>query len=360
MFQSGLIVLLLVGGTSSWSLSVRRQCVLRPLRGPIIKAQPGVGALAEIEGSTTLCIVDGADPKNKKNIVVRTYVGREQTVRSISSKAFGHVVALGRSATPADVLAHSDARDAALSASDLDESLALAWEMLDTKGSPVSLSELSELLKGDVSSCSRYATYSMLNSPAGRLYFRTKDDGEVFIPRDEADSSRLVAAAKAAAAKEAEEAAVRATVAATIKAREADPGIQLDVSAAGGREAWAAVERLGCYALEPAVEEEPAHGFARAFLKEVLHWKATPEGARGLLVAVGVWGLHEELDLVRRRVPRAFDDAAIREAAALAHAPPPDRDAGRRRDLTHLDAFAIDDASTVEVRPWRGPRAQCR
>jgi exoribonuclease R len=92
-----------------------------------------------------------------------------------------------------------------------------------------------------------------------------------------------------------------------------------------------------------AAAEAPATlALAKRFLKDDLGRKATAESARQLLVGLGVWGTHENLELVKRRTPVAFSDALLAEADAVAAAPPVDADASKRRDLRHLRAFAID------------------
>jgi exoribonuclease R len=55
------------------------------------------------------------------------------------------------------------------------------------------------------------------------------------------------------------------------------------------------------------------------------------------------------LEVIRRRTPLEFSAALLEEAHKLMASPPPDEDEGSRMDLTHLQAFAIDDESTQEV-----------
>ena len=77
--------------------------------------------------------------------------------------------------------------------------------------------------------------------------------------------------------------------------------------------------------------------------------KATEDGARQLLVQLGIWSRHENLELIRSRMPLAFSQEVEAHADAVAADPPPDPDESRRLDLTHLRALAIDESSTVEV-----------
>ncbi|KAL3923472.1 MAG: hypothetical protein SGPRY_004208 [Prymnesium sp.] len=113
-----------------------------------------------------------------------------------------------------------------------------------------------------------------------------------------------------------------------------------------------ALVRLGCRAdagIEGKdVKSEPTDEQARAFLQTVGR-KATEESARQLLVQLGLWTKHENLELIRTGMPVDFAPEVVEQAAAIAAEPPPDPDAVRRFDLTHLRALAIDESSTVEV-----------
>ena len=125
------------------------------------------------------------------------------------------------------------------------------------------------------------------------------------------------------------------------------------------RSAFRALERLGCLALlgrdEALREEKAAHGRGAEAIDAAKQWlrklgrRATPEAARHLLLQVGVWDRHTNLDLIRLEVPTEFDQLLEEAAKDLEAHPPPDVDAAARLDLTHLPAFAIDDASTQEV-----------
>jgi exoribonuclease-2 len=331
------------------------QNATRPWRLAVVV--PGPGSLVEIEdeksGARWLAVFDGPDPKNKKNALVRDVGG---VVRSVPPRSVRHTVAgLPRAATVADAQLHAGAAAAALAAADAEETVALAWEM--TQGEKaVPLAALSELLLGGADSTAQFAAYSLLETPVGRRHFKGRDSGEQYAPREPRDVAQLVAQADAEAALLARGAASRARVAAAAAARLADPrGAPPLAVPAEERAAFAAVARLGSYADVdeaelPSPAEEPEFSAARDFLRDTLQRKATPESARALLVAVGLWDAHETLALVRRRVPVAFSPELEDAAAALAAAPPPDLDAARRRDLAHLRCYAIDDASTTEVR----------
>jgi hypothetical protein len=109
------------------------------------------------------------------------------------------------------------------------------------------------------------------------------------------------------------------------------------------RAAFEATKRLGCLAhlgLEEVEQEEKAAGTGEAetmasvptFVKQVLGCKATAEVARTLLVQTAVWHVHQNLEVLRQRIPMEFSPSLERHI-----------DADERLDLMHLPAFAIDE-----------------
>ena len=123
--------------------------------------------------------------------------------------------------------------------------------------------------------------------------------------------------------------------------------------------AFKALERLACLAnlsAEDAQREEKAASgdeaeaiaCAKQFLQK-LSFRATPEVAQKLLVGLGLWSKHKNLDLLRLNVPTVFGQNLENAAIEIASSPPPDLDQASRLDLTHLLAFAIDEAVTKEI-----------
>ena len=85
-----------------------------------------------------------------------------------------------------------------------------------------------------------------------------------------------------------------------------------------------------------------------------LGWVERMAGARvdarfvfNRLVRHGVWGPDEHLDLIRAEVPVEFPAVVSEAADALRLAPL--LDDGRRRDLTDLAVYAVDDATTTDM-----------
>ena len=91
-------------------------------------------------------------------------------------------------------------------------------------------------------------------------------------------------------------------------------------------------------------EEYPRARAARAFLARTGRQSGDLQRlCFELLVSSGVFTPDEPLELHRAEVPARFPDAVLSQAAAMA----PASESGRR-DLTHLDAFTIDDAGTQD------------
>ena len=65
------------------------------------------------------------------------------------------------------------------------------------------------------------------------------------------------------------------------------------------------------------------------------------------LVRHGAWVPDEHLDLIRSEVPVEFPAVVSKAADALRL--PPLLDDGRRRDLTDLAVYAVDDATTTDM-----------
>ncbi|MDD4073420.1 MAG: RNB domain-containing ribonuclease [Desulfobacterales bacterium] len=67
-----------------------------------------------------------------------------------------------------------------------------------------------------------------------------------------------------------------------------------------------------------------------------------------LLVKLGVWDPHENIELLRQQVPTTFSDDMIRHAQQLTDAFSTQRFEDGRRDLTHLALMTIDGQSTLD------------
>ncbi|CAB9502642.1 Ribonuclease II, chloroplastic/mitochondrial [Seminavis robusta] len=81
-----------------------------------------------------------------------------------------------------------------------------------------------------------------------------------------------------------------------------------------------------------------------------MKWKRTTQGAFELLVAIGAWGKHEDLALLRSGFSLRFNDQELQAAEnAASNQRDLDEELGLRQDLRHLKVFTIDSAETSEI-----------
>jgi exoribonuclease-2 len=302
------------------------------------------------------------EPDGKRNWKVLTSAG---VSRSIPPKDIRHIVPNYRATTTTkeEVKAHEEAAADALADDKATggADVAAVWEMLVEDGGETAtdLETLAELIVGSASSKACYATRVVLMAGIQSGCFkevRGAGENNNFEPRSPEVVEALRSKARAEAEVERKFEAIRERINAACAS---EVPFLLQDETEEVRSAFLAVERLGCLANlspEDAEQEEKAVGMAdaealalaRTFLKQIGR-RATAEAARTLLVKTGVWHVHQNLDVIRQRIPMAFSPSLEQLAAELAASPPPDVDADRRLDLTHLLAFAIDEASTMEI-----------
>jgi exoribonuclease-2 len=314
--------------------------------GSLVEFATGSGSGA---GTLALGAITGADTGRRVKVVEAS--GR--TI-SIAQRDVRHVFPGANATTAADVALHADAAQRALlDASVAVDALEAAWEMLveEEGGGALGLGEMASLLLGDDSPRSQYVAHAVLGSALGQACFKTKGPRgkELLVPRPPDEAARLRAQAAAAKADRADTIALLARV----EAASADAPLQLCEESEAVRRWFAAIERLGCSDAQVAPlgqsessSREPTDGEACELLTR-LGFKCTPDAARTLLVRVGVWDAHENLDLVRTRCPVHFPTHLLALGAELESSP--DADTASRVDLTHLIALAIDDQGTTEV-----------
>jgi exoribonuclease-2 len=307
------------------------------------------------------------EPDGKRNWKILTSSGLS---RSIPPKDIRHRVPKGRVSTTqsqaeADIASHEDAATEALAhdKASQGEDVVSVWEMLVEDGgeSETDLETLAELIVGDASSRACYAARAVLTVGVESCCFKEGRGDNMYVPRPPDIVEALRSKARAEAEVEAKWEAIRERIqTACSGTSEAATAFCIDDETEEVRTAFEAIKRLGCLALlgpeELAEHEEMAAGTgeaealtsARTFLKQISR-KGTAEAARKLLVQTGVWHVHQNLDVLRQRIPMEFSPNLEQLAAELSASPPLDIDADKRLDLTHLQAFAIDEVSTREI-----------
>jgi exoribonuclease-2 len=324
--------------------------------GRLVEFTTGTGA----SKTTTLGAILG--PDGKRNLKILSSSGRTSSVppRSIQS-----VVPNGFSIlTEEQIGEHERAAAEALEddATGSGEAVLEVWEMLleDDPSATIELTTLADLIVGDDSSQSCYATRKVLRDGIANFCFKeVVVKGNNSSPHYEPRPANIVEALKTKAAADAEEKAKWDELNDRISNT---PGnFDLEKESEEVRTAFKALERLGCLAnvspdemereeKKDAIGSDKAESIsvAKTFLMRLGH-KSTPESARSLLTGAGIWDVHTNLDVIRLRIPTSFGSDLERLASDLELNPPADLDAESRRDLTHFPAFAIDEESTREI-----------
>ncbi|MGK7910167.1 MAG: ribonuclease catalytic domain-containing protein [Synechococcus sp.] len=281
------------------------------------------GTLVEfrLHGDRQLAVVQGTE--GKKNLLLAMASGQTQSVhpRQITYVVPGQgyqAQGIARFLSDAEAIADPD-------------SLEIAWEFLLEDNQAVEPPELAEILFSSSEPTSIYAAYQMLC--ADRVYFKQK--GDAFEPRSQSQVDELKHQIEVAERKEREQEEFEARMQEAFT----NPGSVM----------WPPGDRLRLESLERfALYGDEASDKGKAIkLLENLQRRATEESAFQTLVDLGVWSVHENLDLRRSQAPIRFSDDVLAATQGLLDTPPEDR--SDRRDLTHLHTYTIDDASTQEI-----------
>ncbi|BBC22480.1 ribonuclease catalytic domain-containing protein [Pseudanabaena sp. ABRG5-3] len=211
-------------------------------------------------------------------------------------------------------------------------SLEVAWEILIEDNQPTNPNDLANLLFSEISAVTSYASYCLLSSD--KIYFKQK--GDLYEPRSNSQVSELKHQAEAAAQ--------RAKLIEEFQNK-------LTTKLAGGEVEWTTSDRSRLDCLERyALNGDEASDKAAA--QELLSFAKRPKNEQAafqMLVDLGIWSEHENLNLLRSQIPIRFANELIAAAQECFTAPIPDYMGDLRRDLTHLHVYTIDDISTTEI-----------
>lgn len=67
-----------------------------------------------------------------------------------------------------------------------------------------------------------------------------------------------------------------------------------------------------------------------------------------IMVAAGIWDIHQNIDLIRFDIPEAFPETVLRDVDRIVESAADFRNDPLRRDLTHLPIITIDGQSTLD------------
>ncbi len=209
-------------------------------------------------------------------------------------------------------------------------SLEVAWEILSADNQPVTPEELASLLFSDVKAATTYAAYCLLSGD--KLYFKQK--GAVYEPRPTSQVADL----------KHQNEILRA------KAQEIENFVQkMRDRVKGEVTEWTNSDRQRLECIERyAIHGEEASDKSTAFeYLSALKRTRSEVSAFQLLVDLGIWTIHENLNLLRSQVPTKFPADVLNHTKVCIENPI--KDLSPRRDLTHLHVYTIDDESTTEI-----------
>jgi len=211
-------------------------------------------------------------------------------------------------------------------------SLEVAWEILIEDNQPTSPHELANLLFSEISMVTAYASYCLLTND--KIYFKQK--GELYEPRSSSQVTELKHQAEAAAQ--------RARLLEEFQQK-------LNTKLAGGAVEWTASDRsrLDCLERYALYGDEASDKAAAQDLLSFGKRSKNEQAAFQMLVDLGIWNEHENLNLLRSQVPLHFANEVVIAAQNCLTAPIPDKMLDLRRDLTHLHVYTIDDITTTEI-----------
>ena len=211
-------------------------------------------------------------------------------------------------------------------------SLEVAWEILIEDNQATSPNDLANLLFSELSAVTSYASYCLLSND--KIYFKQK--GDLYEPRSSSQVSELKHQADAAAQ--------RAKLIEEFQQK-------LTTKLSGGDVAWTTSDRsrLDCLERYALYGDEASDKAAAQELLSFAKRSKNEQAAFQMLVDLGIWSEHENLNLLRSQIPIRFANELIAAAQECFTAPIPDNMGDLRRDLTHLHVYTIDDISTTEI-----------
>lgn len=211
-------------------------------------------------------------------------------------------------------------------------SLEVAWEILIEDSQATSPNDLANLLFSELSAVTSYASYFLLSND--KIYFKQK--GDLYEPRSLSQVSELKHQAEAAAQ--------RAKLIEEFQQKISDKLSGIDVT-------WTTSDRsrLDCLERYALHGDEASDKAAAQELLSFAKRSKNEQAAFQMLVDLGIWGEHENLNLLRSQIPIRFANELIAAAQECFTAPIPDNMGELRRDLTHLHVYTIDDISTTEI-----------
>ncbi|NEQ52889.1 MAG: VacB/RNase II family 3'-5' exoribonuclease [Leptolyngbya sp. SIO3F4] len=284
----------------------------------------------KVQGIPRLGVVDR--PEGKKNWVVIDCNGHSHVLHP---RQITYIVEQG-SYQSSDIVAFLAESEANIDS----DSLEVAWEFLQEAGESTDPASLALLLFSAQTPSLCYASHCLLSGD--KIFFKRK--GDRYEPRSvkHVDEVRHQQAREASRKLEWEGFLSRSRKALAIhQAQSADSLMSVQ---------WEKTDKPRLEILEryATLGEECSQKAAAQEILKVLDYDLGVEDAFQLLVALGLWDLHENLALRRSQIPTQIPDEISVMVQHRIDNPPPDPDI-ERLDLTHLKVYTIDDESTREI-----------
>ncbi|KAF7844583.1 ribonuclease II, chloroplastic/mitochondrial [Senna tora] len=216
--------------------------------------------------------------------------------------------------------------------------LEFAWVELLEKNKSVSAEELAEMIFGSAEPLESYSAHMLLSKD--EVYFTvldTKGSRSIYRPRPTEQVEELMRRklAKETAEKELQVFLDLLTSAKSMPLQHKPP----KSSWMSEDKIWSRIESLEAYAID-ACKNDEQRKTAGMVLKEMGLTK-TASSAMNLLIDIGYFPVHVNLDLLKLRIPTNHSEEIISAAESLL-ADSSDVDEINRKDLTDLKVYAID------------------
>ncbi len=286
------------------------------------------GTLVEVKlhGDRRLVVIDR--PEGKKHFQAIDQNGNTHTIHPREINYIIKASGESTSFTPTQIPSFLQKVDKFLDPS----SLEVAWEILIEDSQITSPNDLANLLFSEISAVTSYASYCLLAND--KIYFKQK--GDLYEPRSSSQVLELKHQAEAAAQ--------RAKLIEEFQQK-------LTTKLSGDEVTWTTSDRsrLDCLERYALYGDEASDKAAAQELLSFAKRSKNEQAAFQMLVDLGIWSEHENLNLLRSQIPIRFANELIAAAQECFTAPIPDNMGDLRRDLTHLHVYTIDDISTTEI-----------
>ncbi|KAG6551326.1 hypothetical protein Mapa_007112 [Marchantia paleacea] len=296
------------------------------------------GALMEFEReSGKLILAVAQKPDGKKNWIAVDQGGNTYSVRP---QQITYVVPGIEDFNPNNIVSFLRSVDG-LEDMDL---LEVAWEEMSSE-KMVFAENLAKVLYSEISPIECYTVHRMLSN--NQIYFRCKQQGlnPTYEPRPPSQVKELL---QKHLAEEKARKLLLSYVAAVKSALQCPQGEKPAASTWSEDEFFfTRTEALKSYVLKP--QKDPTHKKYAEEVLETLNLTKTPVIALNLLIGMGVFPLHVNVDLLKMKDQLEFTKDHLAAVEHFLNNPQDDPDMGTRTDLTSLKVYTIDSEDTDEI-----------